>query len=124
MQGGGGRARIPADRPGRAMTDRWGPMQAFHLPKDLLGGARSGILTEEEQAVLRWAVEENGGYLGLADLQGRLGMGHGRRGGWRRSGSGGGGWRRTRRGNRRRVSGEALAVLSDKATNPTNPDKA
>ncbi len=125
MVGCAGAERIPADRPGRAMTDRWGPMQAFHLPKDLLGGARSGILTEEEQAVLRWAVEENGGYLGLADLQGRLGMGQreARRLAeeWERRG-----WleKDPRAGNRRRVSGEALAVLADKATNPTNPDKA
>lgn len=118
-----GAERIPADRPGRAITDRWGLIQAFHLPKSALEGTPAAILTDEEQVIIRWALEENGGYLGLADLQGRFGLGQreARRLAeeWERRG-----WleKDARAGNRRRVSA-SLAALADKATNPTNPDK-
>ncbi|MCX7855172.1 MAG: FtsK/SpoIIIE domain-containing protein [Anaerolineae bacterium] len=117
-----GAERIPADRPGRAVTDRWGVIQAFHLPKAALAGAPAAALTEQEQAIVRWALEENGGYLGLADLQGQFGLGQreARRLAeeWERRG-----WleKDARAGNRRRVSA-ALAALANKATNPTKPD--
>jgi len=116
-----GAESIPADRPGRAMTDRWGPMQAFYLPRSALE-MPGAILTEKEQAIVRWALE-NGGYLGLGDLQGQFGLGQreARRLAeeWERRG-----WleKDPHVGNRRRVTA-SLAALADKATNPTNPDK-
>lgn len=114
-----GAERIPADRPGRAMTDRWGLVQTFYLPKSALTGAPTAVLMEKEQEIIRWALEENGGYLGLADLQGRFGLGQreARRLAeeWERRG-----WleKDARAGNRRRVT-----ALADKATSLTNPDK-
>lgn len=114
-----GAERIPADRPGRAVTDRWGPMQAFYLPKKALAGAPTAALTEQERAILLWALEENDGYLGLADLQ-RFGLGHreARRLAeeWEARG-----WlaKDPAAGNRRRITA-ALAALA-KAPNLPNP---
>ncbi|MDW8069398.1 MAG: hypothetical protein RML46_10845, partial [Anaerolineae bacterium] len=61
--------------PGRGVTDRWGVVQTYRLDKGLLDGP-SPALSEREIHIVRWALEENGGYLGLADLQGRFGLGH------------------------------------------------
>ena len=117
-----GAEAIPADRPGRAITDRWGPMQVFYLHKEALGNA-APILTEQERVIARWAMEENGGYLGLVDLQEHFGIGQreARRLAekWEQRG-----WleKDPRAGNRRRVT-TALATLADKPTNLTNPEK-
>lgn len=121
-----GAARIPEGRPGRAITDRWGPMQAFYLDKGgLVAAAPSAGLTDEEKAIVRWALEENDGYLGLADLRRQFGMGQreARRLAeeWERRG-----WleKDRRAGNRRRVTDTLAGLLADKATNPTKPGKA
>jgi hypothetical protein len=121
-----GADRIPKGRPGRAVTDRWGLIQAFYLDKDRLAAAApSAGLTDEERAIVRWALEENDGYLGLADLRRQFGMGQrqARRLAeeWERRG-----WLKKdrRAGNRRRVTDVLVRLLADKAANPTKPDKA
>jgi len=75
--------RIAASRPGTAVTDRWGPMQAFYLPKEALvelAGkigpvAARGILTPAEREMVAWAQAERGGRLTIPDIQARMGIG-------------------------------------------------
>jgi len=65
-------ARIPESRPGLAVTDRWGPMQACYLDKTLLvqagqpGGTESALTDEERELV--GAALENGGRLSIPYL--------------------------------------------------------
>jgi len=69
--------QIPATRPGLAITDRWGLMQAYYLPKELLiaAGARPGpVLTEAVAGWVRAALED-GGRMTLGFLEGR-GLAH------------------------------------------------
>ena len=120
-----GANRILVDKPGRAVTDRWGLIQTFYLDKGrLVTAAPSAGLTEEEQVIARWALEENDGYLGLADLRRRFGMGQreARRlaAEWERRG-----WleKDRRAGNRRRLTDVLAGLLDDKATNLTKHDK-
>jgi hypothetical protein len=43
--------------PGRAITDRWGPLQAYYLDKELLVGERlRPPLSEEEQTLVYWSL--------------------------------------------------------------------
>jgi hypothetical protein len=59
-----GAQRIPESIPGRAITDRWGLMQAYYLDKDLLiDGTPRPPLVDRELALVAWALEENEGYL-------------------------------------------------------------
>ena len=63
MVGCPGAARIPEARAGLAVTDRWGPLQAYYLDKRLLigpGAGRRSLLTEQEQEMLRRARENEG----------------------------------------------------------------
>lgn len=47
--------------PGRAISDRWGPLQAYYLDKSaLVGGAPRLPLSEQEEGVLRQALERDG----------------------------------------------------------------
>jgi MinD-like ATPase involved in chromosome partitioning or flagellar assembly len=74
-----GAERIPARLSGRAVTARWGIIQAFYLDKSHLVSVSAEtptpVLSEPEQALVAWALRENDGYLGLADIQARTGLG-------------------------------------------------
>ncbi len=65
--------RIPESRPGLAVTDRWGPMQACYLDKALLvqAGQPGGTdaLTAEERELVKTALENNAGRLSIPMLQ-------------------------------------------------------
>ena len=66
-------ARIPLAYPGRAISDRWGPLQAYYLDKALLvqAASQSGVkpaLTVEELK-LATAALENGGRLSIPLLR-------------------------------------------------------
>jgi hypothetical protein len=70
--------QIPAGRPGLALTDRWGAMQAYYLDKRELitAGSRPGaVLSETEAALVEAAMGEGEGYMTLAFLEGE-GLGH------------------------------------------------
>jgi len=70
--------KIPAQRPGLAVTDRWGPMQTYFLDKQVLidvGESRSSPLQEDEQRVARLAIDQ-GGKITQGDLK-RWGLGTG-----------------------------------------------
>lgn len=72
MVGCTGAERIPESRPGLAMTDRWGPLQAYFLDKRLLikgAGGGGTLLTEQERETLQRA-EENGGRMSIPLLKG------------------------------------------------------
>jgi len=59
-------------RPGRAVTTRWGVFQAYYLDKAELataGAGGAGVLSADELALALWAIEQNDGYLSLADIQ-------------------------------------------------------
>ncbi len=72
-----GAAHIPETRPGRAMTDRWGMVQVYQFDKALLNDITPHILSGPELALVTWALENNDGYLSLADVQERAGLGQG-----------------------------------------------
>jgi hypothetical protein len=63
-------------RPGRAVSQRWGAFQAYFLDKAELSAATAGagILSQAELDMIRWAIEQNDGYLGLTDIQERAHM--------------------------------------------------
>jgi hypothetical protein len=68
-----GAHRIPQNRPGQAVTGRWGLMQSYCLDKaHLIGGDPVPVLDGPERALVAWALEENEGYVGIGELQGRL----------------------------------------------------
>ncbi len=55
--------RIPAERPGLALTDRWGLLQAYYLDKSVLitAGAQPGIvLSERETSIVSKALAAGG----------------------------------------------------------------
>jgi len=58
-------------KPGRAVSPRWGKFQAFYLDKADLATATAGagVLSPGELSLVLWALEENDGYLSLADIQ-------------------------------------------------------
>lgn len=64
--------RIPAGRPGLAVTDRWGLMQAYYLDKAALiqGEVTRAALTADETALVTAALERNGGRFTLTWLEG------------------------------------------------------
>jgi len=66
-------------KPGRAVSPRWGKFQAFYLDKADLATATAGggVLSPGELSLVLWALEENDGYLSLADIQARAGTGAG-----------------------------------------------
>lgn len=65
-----GAQNIPESIPGRAITNRWGLMQAYYLDKSLLiEGRPRAPLTDRELALVAWALEANGGYLPRADVE-------------------------------------------------------
>jgi len=67
---------VHATRPGRAVTTRWGVFQAYYLGKAELttaGAGGAGVLSADELALALWAIEQNDGYLSLADIQERSG---------------------------------------------------
>lgn len=118
---------IPESRPGLAMTDRWGPVQACYLDKALLvqeaTGKTATILSLAECEMVRWALTQNNSYLGLTDIQDQLHIGQrpARRLAeeWELRG-----WleKDTQMSNRRRITPQLRAQL-DKVTEPTKPDK-
>jgi hypothetical protein len=67
-----GAHRIPANRPGMAIVDRYGPMQAFYVPKPLMIAA--GIctvidpLSDQERALFGRAMQETEGKLTIASI--------------------------------------------------------
>jgi predicted transcriptional regulator len=66
-----GAQNIPAERPGLAISDRFGPFQTFFMPKELLisGTSPAGIALEEiEQMVFTRALQENEGRLPLSKI--------------------------------------------------------
>jgi len=62
---------VHAHRPGRAVSTRWGAFQAYYLDKSELATstAGAGVLAADELSLVLWALEQNGGYLSLADIQ-------------------------------------------------------
>jgi len=63
--------RIPADRPGLAIVDRFGPMQAYFIPKPLLlstGSSNQESLPEMERKLFSRAIEVADGKLTLANI--------------------------------------------------------
>jgi hypothetical protein len=63
--------RIPADRPGLAIVDRFGPMQAYFIPKPLLlsaGSSTQEALPEMERKLFSRALENADGKLTLANI--------------------------------------------------------
>jgi hypothetical protein len=67
-----GAHRIPPGLQGRAVAERWGPLQTYLFDKALLvDGDRSPVLDGRERALVEWAVAENDGYLGLGDIRSR-----------------------------------------------------
>ncbi len=119
-----GAERIPAALPGRAVTARWGVLQTFYLDKARLvtqaqADRPQSPLTEQEQALVAWALRANKGYLSLAAIQRHAGLGQraARRLAeeWERRG-----WlmKDPQAGNKRRITRE-LAAFADKVTIPT-----
>ena len=69
---------VHAHRPGRAVSTRWGAFQAFFLDKSDLataGAGGAGVLSAGELSLALWAIEQNDGYLSLADIQAGGGVG-------------------------------------------------
>ncbi len=66
--------RIPESRPGLALTDRWGPVQTFYLPKELLiqVGQQQGPspFTPEEAALIQRALTTAEGRMSIPLLVG------------------------------------------------------
>ena len=63
--------RIPADRPGFAIVDRFGPMQSYFVPKPLLlsaGSSNQESLPEMERNLFSRAIENADGKLTLANI--------------------------------------------------------
>jgi hypothetical protein len=71
--GCGEAARIPAGRPGLAVTDRWGPAQMYHLPKDLLirigEGQPRDTFNEDEQRMITHSLQEEDGRMSIPLLE-------------------------------------------------------
>jgi len=66
-----GAHRIPANRPGLAIVDRFGPMQSFFIPKPLLlsaGSSNQEILPELERNLFSRAIENADGKLTLGNI--------------------------------------------------------
>ncbi|GAB1472059.1 hypothetical protein MASR2M66_29370 [Chloroflexota bacterium] len=64
-----GAHRIPAHRPGMAIVDRFGPIQAYFVPKPMLlntGASLIEPLSEKEKALFTRALQETEGKLTLA----------------------------------------------------------
>jgi hypothetical protein len=70
-------ADIPKGRPGLAITQRWGPVQTYYLPKATLGAGQPDILSDTELDLVLWSLRDNDGYLGLSEIQEHGGMGQG-----------------------------------------------
>jgi hypothetical protein len=63
--------RIPADRPGFAIVDRFGPMQSYFVPKTLLlsaGSSNQELLPELERNLFSHAIENADGKLTLGNI--------------------------------------------------------
>jgi hypothetical protein len=64
--------RIPADRPGLAIVDRFGPVQCYFVPRPLLLSAGSGLLkdalTDLEKKLFSRSFETSNGRLTLANI--------------------------------------------------------
>jgi S-DNA-T family DNA segregation ATPase FtsK/SpoIIIE len=63
--------RIPADRPGFAIVDRFGPMQSYYIPKPLLlsaGSFNQETLPKLERNLFSRAIENADGKLTLANI--------------------------------------------------------
>jgi hypothetical protein len=63
--------RIPADRPGFAIVDRFGPMQSYFVPKRLLlsaGSSNQETLPELERNLFSRAIENADGKLTLGNI--------------------------------------------------------
>jgi predicted transcriptional regulator len=78
-----GAQNIPAERPGLAISDRFGPFQTYFMPKELLisGTAPAGATLDRiERTVFLRALQENEGRLPLAKLMewGAFGQGRAR----------------------------------------------
>lgn len=68
-----GAHRIPAHRPGMAIVDRYGPMQAYYVPKQILLGAGTPILKTSsipdfERGLFLKAIESTDGKITLANI--------------------------------------------------------
>jgi len=69
-----GAEKIPEGRPGLAITNRWGPIQAYFLDKALLGGGDAGplkaALPDDQRALVERALGETGGEMSIRQLMG------------------------------------------------------
>jgi hypothetical protein len=108
-----GAEKIPEGRQGLAITNRWGPIQAYFVDKGLLGGGDAGplkaALPDDQRALVERALGETGGRMSIRVLQG---WGWGERAArtllenWERRG-----WV-TRAGDQSRVISQALRDLA------------
>ena len=116
--------RIPAERPGLALTDRWGLLQAYYLDKSVLitAGAQPGPAFDDRERAIIAAALADGGRVTQALLE-SLGMGQrdARRllADWRARG-----WveKDPTQGNAHVITAK-MRDLADKLTNPIIPDK-
>lgn len=56
-------------QPGLVVTQQWGKMQTYFLPKAELASGQPAILADNEAALVAWALEHNGGYMGLSEIR-------------------------------------------------------
>jgi hypothetical protein len=126
-----GAEAIPETHRGRAISDRWGPLQVYQFDKTLLttrdAGGRmpsAGILSDREYALVTWALDGNDGYLALTDIQdrGRMGQYEARKLAreWERRG-----WLRKdgEARNKRRITPEFQALIYTLQTPQTATDR-
>jgi hypothetical protein len=63
--------RIPAHRPGMAIVDRFGPTQAYYVPKPMLLAAGASMIepiSEQERTLFTRAIQETEGKLTIAQI--------------------------------------------------------
>jgi hypothetical protein len=66
-----GAHRIPSNRPGMAIVDRYGPMQAYYIPKPLMLAAGTSVvepISDQERALFIRAMQKTEGKLTIANI--------------------------------------------------------
>jgi hypothetical protein len=68
-----GAEKLPEGRPGLAISDRWGPIQAYYLDKALLLSGNfqpASMIPADQRSLAERALQETGGKMSLAVLEG------------------------------------------------------
>jgi energy-coupling factor transporter ATP-binding protein EcfA2 len=116
--------RIPANRPGLAVTDRWGMVQTYLLPKQVLLAQDTVALDPRERALLERAQRETGGRLSIPILVGwgireraaRRALEHWEQRGWV--------LRDPERDNARYITHKLTEIMSNRQTGQTPSNRA